>query len=93
MIRRILASLLPQSNVKRLVGVDHLGNKYYEVEKGKKSLSRNIFVDVNRTGSSLCNMKKGRVRRFARLDYFARAMACNVDRFLSIVFHSCCQDL
>ncbi|XP_065070210.1 NADH dehydrogenase [ubiquinone] 1 alpha subcomplex assembly factor 2-like [Rhopilema esculentum] len=34
MIRRILASLLPQSNVKRLVGVDHLGNKYYEVEKG-----------------------------------------------------------
>jgi len=38
MIRRLLAAVFPPSNVKRLVGEDHLGNKYYEMEKadGKK---------------------------------------------------------
>ena len=34
MIRRLFAALFPPSNIKRLVGVDHLGNKYYEIEKG-----------------------------------------------------------
>ena len=42
---------------------------------------------------SLCNMKIGRVLQFARLDYFTRAMACDLDRFLSIVSLSCCQEL
>ena len=42
---------------------------------------------------SLCNMKIGRVRHFARLDYFARAMACDANCFLSVVSHTCCQEL
>ena len=42
---------------------------------------------------SLCNMKIGRVRHFARLDYFARAMACGANCFLSVVSHTYCQEL
>ena len=43
--------------------------------------------------NSLCNMKIDRVRHFARLDYFARAMACDANCFLSVVSHTCCQEL
>ena len=39
---------------------------------------------------SLCNMKIGRVRCFARLDFFARAKACDTTIYfllrLSVVF-------
>ena len=49
--------------------------------------------DVIEVISSLCNMKIGRVRHFARLDYFARAMACDATRFLLVVSHPCCQEL
>ena len=46
---------------------------------------------------SLCNMKIGRVRRFARLDYFARAMACDTNSYflsrLSGRFHSSYQEM
>ena len=44
-------------------------------------------------GVSLCNMKIGCVWHFARLDYFARAMACDATRFLSVVSHPCFQEL
>ena len=40
--------------------------------------------------TSLCNIKIGRVRRFARLDYFARVMVCDTNIYslsrLSVVF-------
>ena len=38
-------------------------------------------------------MKIGRMPHFARLDYFARAMACDASRFLSVVSHPYCQEL
>ena len=51
------------------------------------------FVWQKISYTSLCNMKIGRVRHFARLDYFARAMACDANCFLSVVSHTCCQEL
>ena len=44
MIRRLLAAVFPPSNIKRLVGVDHLGNKYYEVETGNHTLDQRTWI-------------------------------------------------